>query len=182
MSPKHLILGGLLLIAAALSLTAYNLWEDHQASMAARQALAVIETVQAEEPEEDVSENPEPPVPEYVLHPEMEMPTVEIDGVDYIGTLTIPVLELELPIASRSLPVYWFGLFGQPDYRGPQLPGALWFPEPTDLGRYGSAYRRGGQRIFLCGIKNRGASRFRPEGNGGRGVGLDFIYLYHESD
>lgn len=101
MSPKHLILGGLLLIAAALSLTSYNLWEDHQASMAARQALAVMETVQAEEPEEDVSENPEPPVPEYVLHPEMEMPTVEIDGVDYIGTLTIPVLELELPIASR---------------------------------------------------------------------------------
>ena len=84
MSPKHLILGGLLLIAAALSLTAYNLWEDHQASVAARQALAVMETVQAEEPEEDVSENPEPPVPEYVLHPEMEMPTVEIDGVDYI--------------------------------------------------------------------------------------------------
>ena len=35
------------------------------------------------------------------LHPETEMPTVEIDGVDYIGTLTIPVLELELPIVSR---------------------------------------------------------------------------------
>ena len=42
MSPKHLILGGLLLIAAALSLTSYNLWEDHQASVAARQALAAV--------------------------------------------------------------------------------------------------------------------------------------------
>ena len=101
MSPKHLILGWLLLIAVALFFTAHNLWEDHQASWAARQALEAMETVQAEEPEEDVSENPEPPVPEYVLHPETEMPTVEIDGVDYIGTLTIPVLELELPIVSR---------------------------------------------------------------------------------
>ena len=30
MKPKYLILGGLLLIAAALSLTAYNLWEDQR--------------------------------------------------------------------------------------------------------------------------------------------------------
>ena len=30
----------------------------------------------------------------------MEMPTVEIDGVEYIGTLTIPALGLELPIVS----------------------------------------------------------------------------------
>ena len=85
MKPKHLICGGLLLIAAALAFTGYNLWEDQRAAQAARQALTAMEAQTAEEG---------------VLHPDMEMPTVEIDGVEYIGTLTIPALGLELPIVS----------------------------------------------------------------------------------
>ena len=99
MKPKHLICGGLLLIAAALAFTGYNLWEDQRAAQAARQALAAME-VQTETEGERAPEQPEPSVPEYVLHPDMEMPTVEIDGVEYIGTLTIPALGLELPIVS----------------------------------------------------------------------------------
>ena len=99
MKPKHLICGGLLLIAAALSLSGYNLWEGRRAAQAARQALAAME-VQTETEGERAPEQPEPSVPEYVLHPDMEMPTVEIDGVEYIGTLTIPALGLELPIVS----------------------------------------------------------------------------------
>ena len=99
MKPNDLICGGLLLIAAALALTGYNLWEDQRAAQAARQALAAME-VQTETEGERAPEQPEPSVPEYVLHPDMEMPTVEIDGVEYIGTLTIPALGLELPIVS----------------------------------------------------------------------------------
>ena len=99
MKPKHLICGGLLLIAAALAFTGYNLWEDQRAAQAARQALTAMEAQTAEEGER-APEQPEPSVPEYVLHPDMEMPTVEIDGVEYIGTLTIPTLGLELPIVS----------------------------------------------------------------------------------
>ena len=49
MRPKYLILGGLLLIAAALSLTAYNLWEDQRATAAAQQALAERSMQDAEE-------------------------------------------------------------------------------------------------------------------------------------
>lgn len=102
MKPKHLICGGLLLIAAAISLSGYNLWEGHRAAEAARQALEAMETIEAqtETEAERAPEQPGPSVPEYVLHPEMEMPTVEIDGVEYIGTLTIPALGLELPIVS----------------------------------------------------------------------------------
>ena len=99
MKPKHLICGGLLLIAAALAFTGYNLWEDQRAAQAARQALTAMEAQTAEEGER-APEQPEPSVPEYVLHPDMEMPTVEINGVEYIGTLTIPALGLELPIVS----------------------------------------------------------------------------------
>ena len=97
--PNDLICGGLLLIAAALALTGYNLWEDQRAAQAARQALAAME-VQTETEGERAPEQPEPSVPEYVLHPDMEMPTVEINGVEYIGTLAIPTLGLELPIVS----------------------------------------------------------------------------------
>ena len=99
MKPKHLICGGLLLIAAALAFTGYNLWEDQRAAQAARQALTAMEAQTAEEGER-APEQPEPSVPEYVLHPDMEMPTVEINGVEYIGTLAIPALGLELPIVS----------------------------------------------------------------------------------
>lgn len=98
MRPKHLICGGLLLIVAALSLFGYNLWEERRAGEAARQALEALEARTGTE--EGTPEKPEPSVPEYVLHPEMEMPTVETGGVEYIGTLAIPALELELPVVS----------------------------------------------------------------------------------
>ena len=98
MRPKHLILGGLLLIAAALCLTAYNLLEAQRAAQAAEHALR-----QLEEPEPAVTQEPsepEPAPPAYVLDPTMEMPTREVDGSLYIGVLEIPSLELELPVIS----------------------------------------------------------------------------------
>ena len=84
MRPKHLICGGLLLIAAALALTGYNLWEDRRASEAARQALTAMEAQTAEEGER-APEQPEPSVPEYVLHPDMEMPRWRSTGWSISG-------------------------------------------------------------------------------------------------
>ena len=40
-------------------------------------------------------------IPEYILNPNMDMPEETVNGVDYIGVLRIPVLELELPVISR---------------------------------------------------------------------------------
>lgn len=40
-------------------------------------------------------------LPDYMLCPDMEMPVKTIEGVDYIGILTIPALELELPVISE---------------------------------------------------------------------------------
>ena len=40
-------------------------------------------------------------IPDYLLNPDMEMPVENIDGIDYIGVLRIPTLELELPIISE---------------------------------------------------------------------------------
>ena len=47
-------------------------------------------------------------VPDYVLFPDMEMPTIEVDGHDYIGTLSIPELGLELPVPEV---VSFFGFY-----------------------------------------------------------------------
>ena len=91
MRPKYLILGGLLLIAAALSLTAYNLWENQRATAAAQQALTAMKE-QSEPKGTKSTEGLEAVIPEYVRNPNMEMPVVEIDGIEYIGTLEIPAL------------------------------------------------------------------------------------------
>ena len=40
-------------------------------------------------------------MPDYVLDPEMEMPTRAIDGWDYVGILEIPDLNLSLPIINE---------------------------------------------------------------------------------
>ncbi len=80
---------GCLFILAALSLGGYNLWDDHRAEQSVSEIADVLPV-------------PEPPAagvtPDYILNPYMEMPTEEIDGYLYIGKVTIPTLELELPV------------------------------------------------------------------------------------
>lgn len=99
-----LITIGLLLIAAALCLGAYNLREDRRASQSAsrtlEQLLAVLPaepTLTAETTPE--AENPaEQEIPDYVLDPNRDMPVQNIYGYDYIGMLEIPALDLLLPV------------------------------------------------------------------------------------
>lgn len=86
---------GLLLLAAALSLTAYNLWDERRAGDAADAALADLET---QIPRIEELNLPEEMIPDYILNPYMDMPTLELNGYKYIGRLEIPVLELDLPV------------------------------------------------------------------------------------
>lgn len=107
-----LVFLGLLLIAAALFLAFYNLCDELRAGQSARQ---VIDRLEAHLPTESAAEEPaksageqEPlasdertDVPDYVLCPDMEMPVETVDGIDLIGILQIPALELELPVISQ---------------------------------------------------------------------------------
>lgn len=91
--------GGLLLIAAALLLTGYNLWDEWRAGQTAQQVLEQMPvTAETQEPSPDPNEQE---IPDYILNPDMEMPTVEVDGNNYIGTLDIPRLNISLPIMSE---------------------------------------------------------------------------------
>lgn len=87
-----LVLAGTVVIGSALSLLLYNRMEDAQAGQNAENLLGKVQ----EEIRQTTGEDNTPEVSQ----PE-EMPVVEIDGYGYIGYLTIPALDLELPVMSE---------------------------------------------------------------------------------
>lgn len=86
-----LITMGLLLLAAALCITGYNIWDEYRAD---KVSSAVTE--QLNHNIVDPSDNPA-----YELNPDMEMPQMVIDGVAYIGIVEIPAYDIELPVISE---------------------------------------------------------------------------------
>lgn len=96
--------GGLLLMAAALFLAGYNLWDQHRAEQTAREALAALEESMPRpdlETAPELDESQEVEIPDYVLNPKMEMPVVPMEGGDYIGVLEIPALNRTLPVMAQ---------------------------------------------------------------------------------
>ena len=96
---------GLLLIAAALFLSAYNFYDEQRAGQSAAQAADRLEQLMSERSSPEDHGPPagegEATLPDYMLFPQMEMPVQNVAGVDYIGVLLIPSLELELPVISQ---------------------------------------------------------------------------------
>lgn len=86
---------GLICLFAAFCLTAYNVWSDMSARAASQAALRQLDSEYQKRA--DAFQG----WPDYVLDPEMEMPTQEIDGQRYIGTLRLESLGLTLPIISE---------------------------------------------------------------------------------
>ena len=108
---------GLLLLAAALFWTGANLLMDRRAGISSHDALeqlletmpppveapvlpGVSEDNQPIAPAASPTPQSETEIPDFILNPGMEMPVRSIDGLDYIGILTIPSLNLELPVVS----------------------------------------------------------------------------------
>ena len=89
-----LIILGLLLIVAAFSLAGYNVWDARRAENASADIVGKLEdriggrNGAAKPLINDGEDNPFIPA----------MPTEEIDGYRYIGELTIPSLDLKLPV------------------------------------------------------------------------------------
>ena len=104
---------GLFMMLAALGLFLGNLQEAHRAGQAAELVLSqLVEQVSASPPPTafptpavEPSSSEAPLLPEDALEvPAKQDPTmteVEIDGFRYIGCLTIPALDLELPVMSQ---------------------------------------------------------------------------------
>ena len=91
-----LICAGSVIIIAAILLTTYNLWDDSRAGVAAGDVLIEVnETVQENA---EIRKNDSGKDKDNVIDPNMEMPVIVVDGYEYIGTITIPSLRVELPI------------------------------------------------------------------------------------
>ena len=96
-----LILIGLVLMGCAAGLYLHNRGLEEDAARAVAQiAPQVMEVIR--ENRETPTEISDPNLPQFIINqepdPSREMPVTHVDGHDYIGCLTIPALELELPI------------------------------------------------------------------------------------
>ena len=110
---KILIAIGTVLILAAASLMLYNVWDAHRADLAAQRieaelAAQIGRNRQNREEEADLAAE----------SADREMPVVTIDGVQYIGTLSVPAEDLTLPVqyswsyeALRSSPCRYTGSY-----------------------------------------------------------------------
>lgn len=90
---------GIAFLLAALSLLCYNTWESQSALQSSRDILIQMQSQQAQQPES--TENPYEEHVNAFDQAAKEMTVREIDGHEYIGYLSIPVLEQELPVMSQ---------------------------------------------------------------------------------
>lgn len=83
---------GLLLVLGAAGLLGYNTWDSSRAGEESASLLAQLELSETEQPSSDAEETE----PHPVVQREMTVKTIE--GLDFIGYLSIPELNLELPV------------------------------------------------------------------------------------
>lgn len=89
---------GLLLIATAFLLSAYNIFAATRAERASQKALdALLSQIEiAKQNSLDLQTLGNQPL--YESYPQMDMPAIEIDGKNYIGIIKIDSLNLALPV------------------------------------------------------------------------------------
>ena len=95
---------GAVLILSALLLFFHNETEDKQAEISSQNALEDVQEAIPQPPEEEQPSDNILNVEETYVMEESKpaaLPTVSIDGYEYVGYLSIPALELELPVLSE---------------------------------------------------------------------------------
>lgn len=122
-----IVLGALCLLSA-IGFMLYNRWE---ASNAAQTSQALLEEVQQVVQKDKIptqeNHDQESTVPTEAPTVPTEMPTematVKVDGYDCIGILSIPVLELELPVLAdwsyeklTKAPCHYYGAYYETDF------------------------------------------------------------------
>jgi sortase A len=90
------MIAGLACVVAAAVLVGYNLYDSWRAGNASSSALEQVEDQMIDTYDTGSALTRI----DYYRNPNIEMPTVEIDGFEYIGKLEIASLNLELPVMS----------------------------------------------------------------------------------
>lgn len=112
---------GVVCMLSAAGLVAYNQWEDKNAEQTAQDLLVEVQSV-IDAPKPEFPEDPVnlPDTPEKTP---AEMATVKVDGYDCIGIISIPVLNLELPVLKdwsyeklKKAPCHYYGSYYEKDF------------------------------------------------------------------
>ena len=97
-----LIVVGALLLLSAVGLLGYNMLEERSAGESAQavldQIIPAVKTPDKPQHEDLQGSLPQVETPNYILNPQMDLPETEYDGRRYVGVITIPALEVELPV------------------------------------------------------------------------------------
>ena len=96
-----MLAAGFLFITAAAFITGYNVAEDRYAEEASSEVITLVSQI-ANERKAIWDGASEKVIPDYLLNPNMEMPTVEKDDIDYIGVVEIPAQGIQLGVASEQ--------------------------------------------------------------------------------
>ena len=116
---------GVCCLLASVGLIVYNRWEEKNAQNASKNILHdVQEDIQDNTREESTSEEGNQDKPEEIsVDIPKEMLTTQVNGYDCIGVLSIPVLELELPVLTdwsyaklKIAPCHYFGSYYEKDF------------------------------------------------------------------
>ena len=82
---------GLVMVMGAIALFAFNSYSDHKAAVLSQKVIELIEDEGGTTETEDNETDPESD----------DMPTVTVDGIEYIGTISIPALDVNLPVQAE---------------------------------------------------------------------------------
>ena len=117
------LLLGVCCLLGAIGLVAYNRWEAENAQVISQDLLADVQTLIEQPPTQPHLPDDPKPLPEAAETVPAEMATVQVDGYDCIGILSIPVLELELPVLTdwsysklMKAPCHYYGTYYEPDF------------------------------------------------------------------
>lgn len=116
---------GICCLLASVGLIVYNRWEEENAQNASKNILQdVQESILNHTPEESTLEDSDQDESEEIsVDIPKEMLTTQVDGYDSIGVLSIPILELELPVLTdwsyaklKIAPCHYFGSCYEKDF------------------------------------------------------------------
>ena len=104
------VLLGVICLFCSVGFVVYNYWEEESA---AKITETLLEDAQSMINEQNTTQD----------ELQIKMPTINVDGYDCIGILTIPVLDLELPVLTdwsyaklKKAPCHYYGTYYEKDF------------------------------------------------------------------
>ena len=117
------VLLGFLCLLGAIGFLVYNRWEDQNAEEIAQELLADVKNILNETQPEQTLPDETAGLPNEAEKIPAEMATIEVDGYDCIGILSVPVLDLELPVLTdwsyaklKKAPCHYYGSYYETDF------------------------------------------------------------------